>query len=83
MAGAVIAQKLGNVQLPNIGGMSWGECYGGGAAAVVVLVLLKAWRIQAVPIGGFGIGFFLGVIATAALAYGGYLLYSADRGMKT
>jgi hypothetical protein len=43
-------------------------------------MLLKAWRIMAVEAGGFGIGFFLGVIATAAIAYGGYLLYSADKG---
>jgi len=80
LGGAVIAQKVGNVQLPNLGSVSWGQAFGGGAAAVVVLVLLKAWRILAVPVGSFGFGFFIGIIATAAIAYGGYLLYSADRG---
>jgi hypothetical protein len=59
--------------------VTWAQIWGGGAAAVVVLVLLKAWRIQAAPIGGFGIGFFLGVIAAAAIAYGGYMLYTEQK----
>jgi hypothetical protein len=54
--------------------------WGGGAAAVVVLMLLKAWRIQAAPYGGFGIGFFIAVVATVAIAYGGYMQYAAEKG---
>ena len=53
--------------------------WGGGAAAIVVLMLLKAWRIMDVPAGGFGIGFFLGVIAAAAIAYGGYMMYAEEK----
>jgi hypothetical protein len=43
-------------------------------------MLLKLWRIMAVPLGGPGLGFFLGFIALCAICYGGYLLYSEDKG---
>jgi len=80
LAGIVVATKLGNMQMPALPqNVTWAQIWGGGAAAVVVLVLLKAWRIQAAPIGGFGIGFFLGVIAAAAIAYGGYMLYTEQK----
>jgi hypothetical protein len=80
LAGVVLATKLGNVQMPALPeGVTWGKVWGGGAALVVVFVLLKAWRIMDVPVGGFGIGFFLAVIAAAAIAYGGYMLYSEEK----
>jgi hypothetical protein len=80
LAGVVIATKFGNVQMPALPqGVTWSMVWGGGAAAVVVLMLLKAWRIMDVPVGGFGIGFFLGVIAAAAIAYGGYMMYSEEK----
>jgi len=80
LAAAVLAPKLGNMALPALPeNVTWGIVYGGGAAAVVVLMLLKAWRILAAPIGGFGIGFFVAVIATAAIAYGGYMIYSEEK----
>jgi hypothetical protein len=80
LAGVVVATKLGNVTMPALPeGVTWGMVWGGGAAAVVVFMILKAWRISAVPIGGFGIGFFLGVIATAAIAYGGYMLWTEEK----
>jgi len=88
MAGIVGATKFANVQMPALPqGVTWGRVWGGGAAAIVVLMLLKAWRLMSVDIppglgisDGFGFGFFIGIVATAAIAYGGYLLYSADRG---
>jgi hypothetical protein len=80
LAGIIVATRLGNVQMPALPeGVTWGKVWGGGAAAVVVFMLLKAWRITDVPAGGFGIGFFLGVIGTAAIAYGGYMLYSQEK----
>jgi hypothetical protein len=80
LAGIVLGTRLGNMQMPSLPeGVTWGKVWGGGAAAVVVLMLLKAWRIMDVPAGGFGIGFFLGVIAAAAIAYGGYMLYSEEK----
>jgi hypothetical protein len=80
MAGVVIATRLGNVQMPALPqNLTWGQVCGGGAGLVVVLMLLKLWRIMAVEVGGPGLGFFLGVIAAAAIAYGGYLLYSEEK----
>jgi hypothetical protein len=92
MAGILLAMKFGNVNMPALPvGWTWGMAYGAAAAVLVVAMLLKAWRISSgevtiggvtgdASLGGFGIGFFLGVIATAAIAYGGFLLYSADKG---
>jgi hypothetical protein len=92
MAGILLAMKFGNVNMPALPvGWTWGMAYGAASAVLVVAVLLKAWRISSgevtiggvtddASLGGFGIGFFLGVIATAAIAYGGFLLYSADKG---
>ena len=80
LAGSVIVVNLGNVQMPALpSNITWGQVYGGGAAAVAVLMLFKAWRILDVPVGGFGIGFFLGVLAAAAIGYGGYLLYTEEK----
>ena len=80
MAGVVVATKLANVTMPALPeGVTWGMVWGGGAAAVVLFMILKAWRISAVPIGGFGIGFFIGVVATVAIAYGGYMLYTEEK----
>lgn len=80
MAGVVIATKVGNVQMPALPqNVTWGQVWGGGAAAVVVLMLLKAWRILAAPVGGFGIGFWIAVVATVAIAYGGFLLYTKEK----
>ena len=80
LAAIVLGTRLANMQMPALPeSVTWGKVWGGGAAAVVVLMLLKAWRIMDVPVGGFGIGFFLGVIAAAAIAYGGYMMYTAEK----
>ena len=80
LAAAVLVPRLGNVMLPALPeNVTWGKVFGGGAAAIVVLILLKAWRIMDVPIGGFGIGFFIAIVATAAIAYGGYMIYSEEK----
>jgi hypothetical protein len=81
LAGIVLATKLGNMAMPQLPqGVTNGTLFGGGAALAVVLLLLKAWRIMDVPAGGFGIGFFLGVVAVAAIAYGGFMIYTAEKG---
>jgi hypothetical protein len=80
LAGVVLATKIFDVTLPALPPTwTWGMVFGGGAAAVVVFMLLKAWRIMAAPAGGFGIGFFIGVVAAAAIAYGGYRIYSQEK----
>ena len=77
LAGIIIATKFGNVAMPALPqNLTWAQVWGGGAAIVVVCILLKAWRIMAVPVGGYGLGFFIAVIAAAAIGYGGWLLYS-------
>jgi hypothetical protein len=80
LGGADIAQRLGNMTMPNLGNYTWGQAFGAGGALIVLFMLLKAWRISAAPAGGFGIGFFLGVVATAIIGYGCYLMYNADKG---
>jgi hypothetical protein len=81
LAGITLAVRLGNVQMPDLpANWTWGMIYGVGAALVVLFMLLKFWRIMAVEVGGPGLGFFAAVIATAIIAYGGFLLYSADKG---
>jgi hypothetical protein len=80
LAGIILATRLGSMQMPTLPqGVTNGLLFGGGAVAVVVLLLLKAWRILDVPVGGFGIGFYLGVLAAAAIAYGGYMIYSEEK----
>jgi hypothetical protein len=71
---------------------TWGQVFAAGGAALVVFTLLKAWRIQALDVGGsalgvdfgidksFGFGFFIGIVCAAAVAYGCYLMYSQEKG---
>ncbi|MPZ48256.1 MAG: hypothetical protein GEU75_02905 [Dehalococcoidia bacterium] len=76
LAGSIIAVKFGNVKLPAIGnGVTWGMIYGGGAAVIVLLILLTLISESSF----LSYGFYLAAIATAAIAYGGYLLYSEEK----
>src|SRR5688572_19352378 len=80
LAAIVIATRLGNVNMPDLPeNTTWGLVFGGGAALIIVFMLLKAWRIMDLPAGGFGIGFFLALIAAIAIAVGGYLLYTEEK----
>lgn len=76
LAGAVLASKFGNVQLPALGGFSWGQAYLAGGALVALLIVLKFLNESS----SMSFGFFLGIIAAAAVAYGGFLLFSEDKG---
>jgi len=42
-------------------------------------MLLKLWRIMAYPVGGPALGFFVALVATAAIVYGGYMLYREEK----
>jgi hypothetical protein len=80
LVAVIVAIRFGNVNMPDLPeNVTWGLIFGGGAALIVVLMLLKAWRIADAPGGGFGIGFWLGLIATVAIAAGGFLLYSEEK----
>ena len=56
-----------------------GEAHRGGRFFWVAGMCLLARAEAYQSIGGFGIGFFLGVIATAAIVYGCYMIYSEER----
>src|SRR5215211_2347038 len=67
LAGIVIALRLGNMRMPDLPeNVTWGKIFAAGGAIVLILMLLKAWRITAAPVGGFGIGFFIALIAAIA-----------------
>jgi len=84
LAGLVLAMRLGNVQMPKLPeGVTWGKVFGGAGIALIVLMLLKFWRILEVPAGGPDIGFYLGVIAAAVIVYGCYMIYSEERSTST
>ena len=88
LAGVVIA-RLMDMQLPALPPQyTWGQVFAAGGGLLLVLTLLKAWRIQAVDVGGglsgvdksFGFGFFIGIIAAVAVAAGGYMMYTEEKG---
>jgi len=90
LVGVVVARIM-DMQLPALPPQySWGQVFAAGGGALVVLTLLKAWRIQAVDVSGglgvdvldksFGIGFFLGVICALAVGAGGYMMYTEEKG---
>lgn len=77
MLAQVLLTKLGGVKLPDLGNITWGQVLCGLGALAFVLVLIK--MIVGVDTEGFDIdidrkiGIFVGLIATAGLAVGGYL----------
>ena len=72
----VVLSKLANVDLPDLGSVTWGQAMLGAAAAVSILVIIKFIAHS----GSLGIGFFLGFIAAVVIAAGGYMLYTEERG---
>lgn len=80
LAGIVLATKFGNVTLPDLGTITWGQVFGGSAIALALFMLLKLWRIMDVEVGGMGFGFFVGLIAAAAVGYGAFLKFQESGG---
>jgi len=90
LAGIVIARIM-DMQLPALPPQyTWGQVFAAGGGLLLVLTLLKAWRIQALDVSGglgvdvldksFGFGFFIGIIAAVAVAVGGYMMYTEEKG---
>jgi hypothetical protein len=75
MAAAVLAPKLGNVQLPALGQYTWGQAHLALGALVALFILLKLINESS----SISYGFFLGIIAAAALAGGGYMMYTEEK----
>lgn len=75
LAGAVLGPKFGNMQLPALGSITWGQAFVGGGVAAVVLIVIKFLNESS----SISFGFYLGVIAAVAIAAGGYLLYTEEK----
>ena len=79
LAGAILAPKFANVQLPELpANLTLGQFYlGGGALAFAFLVLKFINESSYVAIG-----FWLGFLLTAAMALGGYMIYTEEKGTQ-
>ena len=75
LAGAVLGPKFANMQLPALGSVTWGQAFVGGGAAALALVIIKFLNESS----HISYGFFLGFVAAAAVAGGGYLLYMEEK----
>jgi len=75
MAGVVVVKNLGTVAVPdNVGGFTWPKIHLG--AGVVALVFLLIKFIGNHDYTTFGL--YLGIIAAAALAAGGFLMFREE-----
>ncbi len=79
VTGTLLANKLGGVELPDIGGVSWDQLWFFVSVGAAVLILLQL--LIGASVGGFDLdrkfGIFLGVLAVAAQAAGGFLKFQA------
>ena len=75
MAAVVALKGLTDVEIPeNVGGFTWPKILLGGGAAALLLVVIKFLNESS----ELGFGFYLGFIAAAALAAGGFLMYREE-----
>ncbi len=76
MAGVVALKNFATVTIPeNVGGVTWPKIHFGGGLAAVVCVLIKLANESS----HLGFAFYLGIIATVALAVAGYLMYREEK----
>jgi hypothetical protein len=82
----LVALKAFGVELPDLGGVSWGQVLLVMGVVAFVFVLIKLIAGPNIDTGGFGnvdktrkFGIFIGLIATAGLAVGGYLRFQEDK----
>ena len=80
MAVVVVLKGLTEVDIPdNVGGQSWPKILLGGGVAVLAFVLIKLVSESSF----LGFGFYLGIIAAAALAVGGFLMFREEQAAGT
>ncbi|HEY7268209.1 MAG TPA: hypothetical protein VH951_00145 [Dehalococcoidia bacterium] len=73
-AGIILGRKFGNLQLPDLGQFTWGQAALAAGAVVALCILLKLINESS----SMAIGFFLGIIAAALVAVGGYFRYTEE-----
>jgi hypothetical protein len=79
MAAAVVGPKFGNMQMPAMpANLTMGQVYLGGGVLAFAFLVLKFINESSY----MGIGFWLGFILTAALALGGYMMYTEEKGTQ-
>ena len=75
MAAVVVLKGLTEVEIPdNVGGQSWPRILLGGGVAALVLVVIKYLNESS----SVGFGFYLGFVAAAALAVGGFMMFREE-----
>jgi len=75
MAGVVVVKNLGTVEVPaNVGGFTWPKIHLGAGVAALAFVLIKLANESS----HLGFGFYLGILAAAALAAGGFLMFKEE-----
>ena len=75
MATVVVLKGLTEVEIPDdVGGASWPKILLGGGVAALAFVLIKLLNES----DFLGFGFYLGIIAAAALAAGGFLMFREE-----
>jgi hypothetical protein len=78
LAAAVLLPKFANVNLPDLGGVTWGQAFLGGGIAAAVFVVLKLVNESS----SMSFGFYLGIIAAALLVAGGFLAFQEEGGKR-
>jgi hypothetical protein len=75
---AVVAVKISTegVIPANVGGVTWPKIFLGGGVAAAVLILIKLLNESSY----LGFGFYVGIIAAAALVVAGALMYRQEMG---
>ena len=76
LAGSILGARFGNMRLPELGQFTWGQAYLAGGALVAICLVIKLVNESSY----LSIGFFLGIVAAALVAAGGYLIYSEEKG---
>jgi hypothetical protein len=75
MGAVVVLKGLTEVEIPdNVGGLSLPKILLGGGVAALVLVVIKFLNESS----SLGFGFYLGIVAAAALAAGGFLMFREE-----
>jgi hypothetical protein len=76
MAGAILGPKFANIQLPDLGSITWPQAHLGLGVAALIFVILKFINESSY----LSFGFYLGFLAALALAAGGYLYFTESGG---